>query len=409
MAYNQTGSELGSIPHYQQIQNPFSDAEGVHMTDDYGNPMGPPPAYKEEVTETQQATQGDGNGQGSWWSRLGWKKWAIVAAAIAVLIVAIVVPVELTKKNNSYPDYTQLSYTLEDTYSGTSFFDNFEYFTGYDPSSGFVHYVPATTANSTQYNMTYASSTSAVIKVDTTVDNSTVPNAETGRFSVRIESKKQYASGLFIFDVIHAPLGCATWPALWLSDPSNWPTNGEIDIMEAVNVVDDVANQMTLHTSSGCSMKNVKRKETGSVDGTNCVNSTSNDGCAVIDDDGFTFGPTFNSKGGGVIAMELRTEGIRMWDWWRGAIPADITAGTPDPSTWKTANADFPNTSCDITTHFKNQSIIANIDLCGDWAGSASIYSETCSGLCTSQVAYNNTAFTDAYWEFGAFQVYTAS
>lgn len=240
--------------------------------------------------------------------------------------------------------------------------------------------MPKETAQSSQYNLTYASSSSAVLRVDTTVDNSTVPNAETGRFSVRITSKKQYNTGLFIFDVIHSPLGCATWPALWTADPANWPANGEVDIMEAVNVVTEIPNQITLHSSEGCSMKSVKRKQSGDTIGTTCVSSSSengNDGCGVKDD-GFTFGPSFNAKRGGVIAMEWRNEGIRMWDWWRGSVPADITAGTPDPSTWKEASSDFPNTNCNIGTHFKNQSIIANIDLCGDWAGKENIYSDHC-------------------------------
>jgi len=81
------------------------------------------------------------------------------------------------------------------------------------------------------------------------------------------------------------------------------------------------------------------------------------------------------------MAMELRDAGIRMWQFTRSAIPSDVTAGTPDPSTWGEATADFPGTDCDIGSHFKNQSIIANIDLCGSWAGSQSIYSETCKLL----------------------------
>jgi hypothetical protein len=67
-------------------------------------------------------------------------------------------------------------------------------------------------------NLTYASSSSAVLKVDTTVGPSSNPNASTGRFSVRVESKRQYESGLFVFDVKHTPYGCGTWPALWLAE-----------------------------------------------------------------------------------------------------------------------------------------------------------------------------------------------
>ena len=148
--------------------------------------------------------------------------------------------------------------------------------------------------------------------------------------------------------------------------------------MEAVNVVDDTENQMTLHASKGCTMKGVKRKESGaSISG--ACNSTdgSNAGCGVHAAKN-SFGSTFNNNGGGMVAMELRNEGIRMWDWLRNAIPADITNGAPDPSTWQEATADFPGTDCDIANHFKNQSIIANINLCGSWAGKQSVYGENC-------------------------------
>lgn len=73
----------------------------------------------------------------------GWKAWAVAAAGLIILIIIIVVPaVVVTEKNdNAYPNYTSLSYSLVDTYSGANFFDNFDYFVGYDPSSGFVQYV----------------------------------------------------------------------------------------------------------------------------------------------------------------------------------------------------------------------------------------------------------------------------
>jgi hypothetical protein len=263
------------------------------------------------------------------------------------------------------------------TDSGQDFFQNFDYFTGFDPTGGFVHYVPREQA--AQLNLTFASSSSAILRVDTSVTAESEPNASTGRFSVRVTSKKTYGlNNLFIFDVKHSPIGCGTWPALWLSDPSNWPTNGEIDVMEQVNVVSaDAYNQMTLHTSSGCKMDG-KRKLTGKSLSTSCVNSTNNnEGCAVNAGSG-TYGPTFNSNGGGILAMELRSAGIRMWQWARGEAPSDVTGGIPDPSAWGEATADFPGTNCDIGTHFRNQSIIANIDLCGQWAGDESVYGESC-------------------------------
>ena len=110
--------------------------------------------------------------------------------------------------------------------------------------------------------------------------------------------------------------------------------------------------------------------------------------------------------------MEWRTDGIRIWFFPRSSIPADITAGaSPDPSSWGTALADFPKTDCDISTHFQNQSIIANIDLCGTWAGATSVFSQQdgCPGTCTNFVATNATAFDTAYWEFNSFKVYTAT
>ncbi|KAI5865580.1 glycoside hydrolase family 16 protein [Durotheca rogersii] len=340
---------------------------------------------------------------GPWWNPRYWRKrtWAIVVGVlVAIIIVAVVTPIEVAKRNR-YPDYYRIDYALADEYSGTTFFDQFNYFVGYDPAQGFVHYVPREQA--TQLNLTYASADAAILRVDTSVGPGSEPDASTGRFSVRLESKRQYDTGLFVFDVRHTPFGCGTWPALWLADPVHWPDNGEIDVLEAVNRA-DTGNQMTLHTTAGCTV-DARRIMTGESLATDCHNATDNNaGCGVrgpVD----SYGTAFNAGGGGVAAVEWRAEGIRIWQFPRDSIPADIAARRPDPSAWGSASADFPNTNCDVGAYFRNQSIIVNIDLCGQYAGS--VYSQSgCPSNCTDFVANNPQAFTDAFWELGAFEVY---
>ncbi|KAL6247268.1 hypothetical protein RBB50_005614 [Rhinocladiella similis] len=341
------------------------------------------------------------------WSR---KCWIIVAIVSVIVLVIVIVVAVVVSRENRYPNYSKLQYNLVDTFSGSNFFDNFDYFTGYDPAAGFVHYVDG--PGSVALNLTYATSTSAVLRVDPSDADTT-----TGRKSVRVTSKKTYNDGLFVFDVKHSPYGCSTWPALWLTDPSNWPMNGEIDVAEATNLAPD-GNQVTLHTTKDCKM-GVKRKETGHSLSTNCLNSTDGDsGCGVRGSKA-TFGEEFNNNGGGIYALELRDAGIRVWFFDRANIPSDITTSAsnstaviPDPSTWPEALADFPSTDCDIGSHFRNQSIIANIDLCGDWAGQPKYYSQQsgCPGTCVDYVSTQpGSAYSNAYWEFGAFRVYQAS
>ncbi|KAL1963985.1 hypothetical protein VTN77DRAFT_7660 [Rasamsonia byssochlamydoides] len=368
-------------------------------------PPPPAPPYFNNPT-TVAAAAAPGVTPRSRFDPRGWslRKKIIVGLCVAIVIVVVIVGSYEGVEKNRYPNYYPLKYSLKDTYEGANFFDNFQYWSAPDPAQGFVHYLDA--AGAAWSNLSYATNTSAIIKVDTTY-----PNTIGGRNSIRIQSKKTYNDGLFVFDILHSPYGCGTWPALWLADAYNWPTNGEIDVVEANNAA-TTGNQMTLHTSEGCTM-GVKRKQTGSVISENCWNVTNNnEGCGVKAPPA-TYGPEFNANGGGVYAAELRDAGIRIWFFPRNSIPADISdpSASPDPSTWGEALADFPSTDCDIASHFRNQSIIANIDLCGQLGGQPSLYNDQshCPGTCTDFVAKNPSAFTEAYWEFKSFKVYQAS
>jgi hypothetical protein len=93
-----------------------------------------PPAYG--------AWSEDDTDEYSRWDPRGWslKTKIFIAIGAVVVIVAVVVGAVLGVRANRYPDYSKLNYSLKDTYSGSSFFDNFEYFTGADPTHGFVQY-----------------------------------------------------------------------------------------------------------------------------------------------------------------------------------------------------------------------------------------------------------------------------
>lgn len=114
-------------------------------------------------------------------------------------------------------------YQLVDDYSPATFFDNFNFFTGGDPTNGHVQYVDRATALRNGYATTVNGA--ARMSVDTT---NKFPLGGRGRPAVRLISNNSYTHGMFIADVKHMPTGCGTWPAYWLLGPDPWPTYGEI-------------------------------------------------------------------------------------------------------------------------------------------------------------------------------------
>jgi hypothetical protein len=86
-----------------------------------------------------------GKEDGSLWRRnpKNWSRrcWLILAAVLIVVLILIIIIAVVVSRANRYPNYSKLNYNLVDTYAGTSFFDNFNYFTGYDPAQGFVQCV----------------------------------------------------------------------------------------------------------------------------------------------------------------------------------------------------------------------------------------------------------------------------
>ena len=171
----------------------------------------------------------------------------------------------------------------------------------------------------------------------------------------------------------------------------NWPSSGEIDIIEGVNTQSQ--NHMAMHTSTGCTL----------VD----QNCQGNIGCSSK---GGAYGDGFNSAGGGVYAMEWTSENINIWSFSRGSIPADINNSKPDPRTWGKPTGEFKGGSgCDIDSHFKDNQIVFDTTFCGDWAGNTFSQDGTCSTLassCQDYVQNNPAAFKESYWVVNSLKVY---
>lgn len=178
----------------------------------------------------------------------------------------------------------------------------------------------------------------------------------------------------------------------WTVGP-NWPAGGEIDIIEGVNL--QTQNQMTMHTSDGCSLA-----------GSSCL---SNQGCSAY---GGAFGDSFNQGKGGTYAMEWTGDAIKIWFFARGQEPKDILGDSPDPNTWANPASTFQGGSnCDMDAHFKDQQILFDTTFCGDWAGSQWSNDNTCSAkasTCEEYVKSNPKAFSEAYWTINALKVYTS-
>lgn len=98
------------------------------------------------------------------------------------------------------------AYVLEDDYMNGDFFSQFSFWTGADPTNGFVDYVDQGTAQGTGLI------NSGGGKIFMGVNDTAVQ--QSGRQSVRLTSQKSYQSGLVVIDVAHMPGGvCGTWYA----------------------------------------------------------------------------------------------------------------------------------------------------------------------------------------------------
>jgi len=305
--------------------------------------------------------------------------------------------------NETFWVNAEATYSIVDTYDTSNFFNSFTFFTDTDPTSGWVNYQSQSAAQSqglinTNNNQVYMG-----------VDHTTLNPAAPGRNSVRVTSNKAYTHGLFIADIAHMPGSiCGVWPAFWLVG-GNWPNNGEIDVLEGVNLAG--TDQITLHTGPGCTINTAGSQSGTTLLQSNCNANSGHDGCGATTTTANAYGTSFNSNGGGVYAMQWESSGIYVWFFARGSIPADISSGNPVTANWGTPVVSFNGGSgCDIDSSFQSENIVFDTTFCGDWAGSV-FDSGSCSqyGSCDTYVGANPSAFQQAYWEINSVKVYQIS
>lgn len=334
---------------------------------------------------------------------------------LALAATAIAVPYTPTNIRST-PNKT---YTLTTTYSGPTFFENFSFFTGADPTNGFVNYTSRTLAATSHLVGFIHNETSNTSTAYIGVDHSTTTT--TGRNSVRLIGNEKFNAGsMAVIDVRHIPVVNGVWPAIWfLGGDGTWPDSGESDILEYVHTGES-GNSMTLHTAPGFSVGNDSSAYEGRLLNSDCNAGDAGTGCSISmvgveesDAELATAGEAFNTQGGGVYVHDWTTEGITVWLFPRDELPADLVAGHPDSSTWtRKPLAKFTGKG-DFGTTFKDMQLIINIDFCGDWAGNAGVWASsgaqktTGASTCVEYVGANPQVYKNAYFEIGSIEFYT--
>ncbi|QRV88540.1 glycoside hydrolase family 16 protein [Ceratobasidium sp. AG-Ba] len=304
--------------------------------------------------------------------------------------------------NSTAGDYRRAPklFRVTDQYTGSNFFDGWDFFSQADPTNGNVNYLNKNDAFAKK--LAFVENGTAVMKVDDT----NFIGAGQNRDSVRIASTKTYTGGLFVLDVQTMPHGCGVWPAWWTVG-SEWPNNGEIDILEGVH--DQQFNQMTLHTAAGCSLDTGLIKPKSTILTRDCNAAVNfNTGCAFLDTDTASYGAGLNAAGGGVFAMLWDDDGISVWFFPRNSVPADLQNLTDkgamaNPTTWGVPKAHWASSGCSTTKFFKNHSLVFDTTLCGDWAG-ATYSSAGCPGTCADRLK-DPANFKDAVWRINSVTV----
>ncbi|QSZ31492.1 hypothetical protein DSL72_001059 [Monilinia vaccinii-corymbosi] len=298
------------------------------------------------------------------------------------------------------------AYTLVHNYDHTNWYTSFIHESAPDPTHGNVNYVSL--ADAQRLGLTKIVGKQVFMGVDNTTVLSDTVNGK--RNSIWVESVHDFTHGILIGDFAHMPgSDCGTWPGFWTIRNGEGPY-GEIDILEGANDVTEAF--ISLHTEDSCTFTSAP--QVGTLNNGNIDCQLSNGvGCSVRSSAN-SYGTPFNNGGGGVYAMQWTSTFIRVWFFPRNLIPADITAGSPDPIQWglPTANFESADGGCDIDANFPAQTVYFDTTFCGAGAGGkawsdwSDCPSKTGYATCAEHVAQSPHAFDEAYWLVNSVKIY---
>ncbi|CAI6334847.1 unnamed protein product [Periconia digitata] len=307
----------------------------------------------------------------------------------------------------------QAPYGLKWNFNSTNFFDEFQFVESPDTAftNGFANYVGQDEAVGS--GLAKIANNKVRLGVDTT---NTYAASSTGRKSVRLQSWGYFDNGLLVADFEHVPAaGCGMWPAFWVYQGETSATYSEIDILENVNR--ESRNSHSFYTSEAtCSVNRVipstsERTENCHYDGGD------GQGCSYSADAG-TFGQGFND-GYKVIALQVEEDGIKIWHFKKGQVPADLSGNNPAPQSWsQKPSVHLTPKNCDFRRAWRMFHVVINITFCGGWAGDEggmwankgsgdkSCRDQTGQGSCKSWVGGNPSDFKNTYFEFNNIKLF---
>ena len=158
-------------------------------------------------------------------------------------------------------------YKIVNVHEGRDFFEGFTFYKGADSlgSAGYLTYKAE--RESFKMNLANVTTEEAADPFDPSAPSTTrdfvymssLPTEEGPRDSVRLEGKTRYNRGLFVLDLRHLPTGCGVWPAFWLTDETDWPDHGEIDVSVVVRLVTLHCRRIPSHSHECLFFVNVGR------------------------------------------------------------------------------------------------------------------------------------------------------